>query len=413
MDDSFAKEAPLVGPKQDYLIYAIRVAMYTALEGVALEGETHSFTTQNTNAKEQLRKSTLEDGEKSELDKKAAERVALITQKIKTRLADDKTNSKSKNRKLVIGYIGEYARDFGRHDISDPIVQNYEKGMIETAMNWKKLVADWVRFCKSQDYGVDVITESNVGEVFVYPMENIEQEAKVATVYFDEERMVKSSTITINQGENDEEIRQIYKHRETGEEFVQDSFGAYVKRYAKRALNQYDNPLDGSGVEIKADPRKKNGDGEQWSEIAKTIPEMDDEKVYEEIRNHQRKKEVQNGSPFISFTSSESPIFGSSAAPFLGDHGEATIDLAKISKSKIFDTQTKEALKKIHNIETPDPDMEFKEGDDLVERNAAARDAMRTAELLIAGDVPLDAMVGVKAGGMDYTKDGQDNKFKP
>lgn len=109
------------------------------------------------------------------------------------------------------------------------------------------------------------------------------------------------------------------------------------------------------------------------------------------------------------------PIFGSNAGFFESDCGKAKIDLAKIPKSRVFDTHTVTAMDKIHQVKLPVPEMSFKDGDDAYERNAAARDAMRTRELVIAGSIPkeaveeVDALAGTVRRG--YVKDA-DGLFK-
>jgi hypothetical protein len=53
----------------------------------------------------------------------------------------------------------------------------------------------------------------------------------------------------------------------------------------------------------------------------------------------------------------------------------------------------------------------YAEGDDAYERNSAARDAMRTRELVVAGDIPLDAITAVRDKNGDYVRDPDDQRF--
>lgn len=366
--------------------------------------------------KDQSAQVVLQKSDTDVLDNQAATLANKLVPEIRDRMVKRGTDGKKVNKAAWKSAITEYSRDYGRHGVADAIVHGYEKGYQQSGMDRKALVKEWTEFARKSNYDLLVVTAGDVAQVSVSPSKEPEKDFEIATIYFNDARFVKKESIVLNEGTKDEEVRDIYTHRETGKEYVQDAFDAFVTRYVHRALNKYDNTAVSEkkpeqGVSIKADPRKKKDTGDPWTDIAKKIPTMGEDGQTEEIRNHQRKKELQGGSPFVSFTTTERPIFGSSAKNFEGEHGVATVDLAQISKNKVFDTHTPEALKKIHNIEKPNPDLPFKEGDEHVERNAAARDAMRTREVVVAGDIPDRAIARVKVEGKEWVK-SLDGTFK-
>jgi hypothetical protein len=417
LDQEYQTASENLEQKQEYMEAALQYKIYTELTGKdnLKDGKTIDFTNKITKA--QTKKAEIKDINvtiKAQIDQQANDLSTTIIQKIISLMQERVKNKKTTNKPAWISKVDEYTRDYSRHAIADPIVQNYEKGYKASGLNKAKIQQEWLDYCKSKDHTLSLNEiEENVVQVFVKPDNNQEvAPIQIATVYFEEKRFVKSAEIKLNEGTGQEEIREVFKHRESGKEYVQDAFNAYVKRYVKRALNKYDNPGADEGVSIKSDPRQKKGTSQPWSQIAAAIPNQPQEQMYQEIRNHQRSKELQGGSPFISFTTTDRPIFGSSAKPFEGEHGVATVDLAKISKNRVFDTHTPKAIKQIHNVDDPNPDMPFVENNEEVERNSAARDAMRTRELVVAGDIPLDAITGVKAQGANYIK-GPSGKFQP
>jgi len=425
LDEDVANKTEGLEERQNYLIDAIKMKFYESLAKLSdsgIAGLAGSLTRQTITKEIDKRDVILVDMEiddhvKLGLLDQAVKIVKDIEGHIKAEMAERVLNSKSANKKSWDSQLYGYAAPFGRHALADPIVQEYEKGYIDSGLNRKKIIADWVEFANSKGYSLMVETESDIGIVNVY---NSDDEAMtehhVATVYFNDQRFekIKNGSVTINSGPDAGEVREVFKHRGSGKEYVQDSSDMFVKRYVNRALNTYDNPDDKSqGVSIGADPRHKFGDDTEdtWADIATQVPTMDESDQYQEIRNHQRQKEVQKGSPYVSFTTTDRPIFGSSAKFFEGERGAASVDLAKISKSKIFDTHTPEAMERIHGLKEPDPDMDFVEGNEDVERNSAARDAMRTRELVVAGGIPDEAISSVSVSGEDYVK-GPSGKFK-
>ncbi|BAZ32185.1 hypothetical protein NIES4074_46870 [Cylindrospermum sp. NIES-4074] len=410
LDEDYKQQSANLEEKQNYLIAALKYVIFQKLntENVVQSG----FLAQRDSAQKENNKTVLNVPVKQQLDQQAESLSDELIGQIKVKMLERQTSGKTINKAAWVSKVTEYARDYGRHKIADPIVQGYEQGYKNSAMNRKKLLKAWVEFCDPLGFDLMMVTADNEGKVIVNPKDDQEREIHIATVYFDEKRFIKVDEVRLNKNTPQEEKREIFAHRESNDHYVQDAFGSYVKRYVKRALNEYDNPSPDTGVSINSDPRKKKDTTQSWSQIAAAVPTMTQEQQAEEIRNHQRAKELQGGSPFISFTTTDRPIFGSSAKPFEGPHGVATVDLAQISKNRVFDTHTSKAMKQIHNVDDPNPNMPFVEKDDAVERNSAARDAMRTREVVVAGDIPNNAITAVKAEGKDYVK-GPSGKFQP
>ena len=124
------------------------------------------------------------------------------------------------------------------------------------------------------------------------------------------------------------------------------------------------------------------------------LPEKSD--VNAMILQHLRAAQ-QGASYFISFTTTTKPIFGSTGIDFYKpENGQVVIDLAKVDQKRIYDVHSVHAINSIITSKDLEWGKQFVEGDDDYERNAAARDTMRTRELLIEGKVPAEAIVAIR-----------------
>ncbi|WP_293112761.1 DUF4157 domain-containing protein [Moorena sp. SIO4G3] len=397
LDEDFLEETNIKA-KQDYIIYAIKYLYYTKYDEDQKKAKKNKKDLEKLDKKYGFKENMFPIAEKN------LDQVITAIQK----------DTRAKDPKEYPTVVNNYATQYGRHLVSDPIVQGYELKYKDSAMKRKNLITEWNQIALKHQYNLYVVTSNNIGKIIVNPENDIDQEAHIATIYFNDQRFEKAlmKDVVIKNHSGGQETREVYSHRESGREYVKDAFDVPVKRYVKRALNKYDNPSEEEGIAIKADPRTKKDTKKLWKEIGEDIPSMSKEDKYQEIRNHQRAKEAQGGSPFISFTTTDHPIFGSSAKLFEDKKtGVATVDLAKISKSRIFDTHTSKAMESIHSIPDPDPKMKFIENSDEVERNSAARDAMRTREVVVAGSIPEDAIIAVRAEGVDYIKKEDDGRF--
>ena len=409
LDQDFAAKTADLELRQNYLIKAIEMAFYK-YQGPYM---VHNFSQEKFNAQIDKRDSVLvqnilPDWKKLILLEQAKRIAESIYPMVQTDLQERSDQSKKIDINALNSILHSYSTSYGRHAIADPIVQGYEKGYQASGMCYEGLRKAWIDEAKTKHYSLTAEIADDVAQLMVKKDDVVDAKSlHIATVYFNDKRFVPepSLDVVLNAGTPKEEKRKIFKHLETGEQYVQDAQDIFVRRYVSRALNKYDNPDDKSkGVQINVDPRVKKDSTDTWAQIATKLPGMDPQRRDDEIRGHQRAKEAQDGSPFISFTTTGHPIFGSSAKLFESERGVAKIDLAQISKSKIFDTHSASAMKRIHDVRDPVPDMPYLEGDDVYERNSAARDAMRTRELVVSGDIPSKAIISVYEKGGPYLK---------
>jgi hypothetical protein len=288
--------------------------------------------------------------------------------------------------------INSMAKAVAYHELGDKLVQDHEAGYMTSAFRKTDLIRLWTTFAKKQGYLLITDTsEDDLIELFVSKRKGGSGKmVGIGTIYENDQRFVKTSEHVLSDSMQDPETREIFTHRESGKEYVQDAHDTFVKRYVSRALNKHDVSVDDQGVadvHIGADPRTKTGTGQKWEAIAQELAEGNDKGTnMKEVFKHQRQKEAQGGSPFISFTTTEHDIFGSTGMNFEGEHGKALVDLAKISKNRIIDTHTPDAFHEITGVRRPDPYMPFSD-DPMVSRNSAARDSMRTRELVVLGNM--------------------------
>ncbi|MEO3714284.1 DUF4157 domain-containing protein [Roseateles flavus] len=415
LDLNFTQQTSDLELRQTYLIKAIEMSFFQD------QGQhfVHNFSAEKIKAEGDKRDTflvdhPLPDAKKYGLLAQGRTLAQTVYPLVQTDLQERADENKKIDIKALNTILYRYSSSYGRHAIADPIVQGYEKGYKASGVDYSELVRLWTEYAQAQQFQLTAVMNDDIAQVDV--VREGEAEAvpiRIATVYFNDQRFERAPLLdqTLNPLTPQEEVREVYKHRESGQEYVQDAQDIFVKRHVSRALNKYDNPDGARGVQIDADPRKKTGSDDTWAQIATQIPGRSPEERDTEIRNHQRAKEAQGGSPFVSFTTTSHPIFGSSAKLFESDRGVATVDLARISKSRVFDTHTDAAMERIHEVEDPDPTLPYAEGDDAYERNSAARDAMRTRELVVAGDIPLDAITAVRDKNGAYARSALDQRF--
>jgi hypothetical protein len=415
LDLKFTQQTSDLELRQTYLIKAIEMSFFRDLKHHLV----HNFSAKQIKDEGDKRDTflvdhALPDAKKIGLLAQGRTLAQTVYPLVQTDLQERADENKKINIKALNNILYRYSSSYGRHAIADPIVQGYERDYKASGVDYSELVRLWTEYAHAQQFQLTAVMDNDIAHVEV--VREGEAQAvriRIATVYFNDQRFERAPLLdqTLNPNAPQQEVREVYKHRESGQEYVQDAQNIFVKRHVSRALNKYDNPDGHRGVQIDADPRKKTGSNDTWAQIATQIPAMSSEQRETEIRNHQRAKEAQGGSPFVSFTTTSHPIFGSSAKLFESDRGVATVDLARISKSRVFDTHTDAAMERIHEVEDPNPTLPYAEGDDAYERNSAARDAMRTRELVVAGDIPLDAITAVRDKNGDYVRDPDDQRF--
>ncbi len=289
--------------------------------------------------------------------------------------------------RIDVNKVEMITKEHARHHLSDPAVATYEKGYLASGMDLAKLQEAWGEAARAR--GLQLRYDRRAGHTAIVAVvlgASSAPEQVVGRLYRDDQRFVPSDVVA---------PRPVFVHLGTGEQYVQDARDLFVRRFVWRSLNAYDNPeTDFGTITIDVDARRKKVTDERWADIAQALPSRQAELVDEEIWKHQRQKELQGGSPFVSATTTKHPIFGSTAKFFEDPTGMAKIDLALIPQERVVDTHQPVAYKRITKHDTPDPEMPFQEGVPAWERNSAVRDAMRTRELVIIGSVPSAAVVG-------------------
>ena len=181
----------------------------------------------------------------------------------------------------------------------------------------------------------------------------------------------------------------IYRHASNNREYVKDANDVFVSRYVNRYLSAFDKP-DEVGLSSRNGPR--------------TVEESSTpENINKSILNHLRAAQ-QGESRYVSFTTTDNPIFGSTGDDFYDPKkGQVVIDLALIKKENIYDVHSIPAIRKV--ITTTDLrfdmkyDLNAEEQTPQYEKNAAARDTVRTREILVHHEVPKEAFVSIRKNG--------------
>ena len=160
------------------------------------------------------------------------------------------------------------------------------------------------------------------------------------------------------------------------------------------------------------------------------LESLGDHKMNQVILDHQRAKEKQGGSGFVSCTSTKHPIFGSTGQDFFQGRKEdkinavAKIDLAKIDSATVYSTYSKNAMRALFDKIEPEYDQDKNPMDYQNEvdknKNAAARDSMRTREIVISGPIPKTAIVEIYYNNVgdegtyeEYGQDESERKLWP
>jgi hypothetical protein len=275
-----------------------------------------------------------------------------------------------------------------RHRIADPVVQGFEVSYAATRTNKQDVLDRVEQVAKFHGYP-DAVRCSQRGTPDNYYVQvfNGASWSNVIEMWFGAARFVPKSGVD-----------GVYQHRtQPTHEYVQDRHGFFISRYLIRNLSEFDRG------KITTSPTPDP------VLTAKSNRVPTEETLIEDITTHVRAKEASGGATcFISFSHTKHMIVGSTAALFYRqEKGDVVIDASKVSKDARVDLHSLDAVKKLFGVTEVKPTMAFKEGDEAYEQNAAARDTVRTREILIAGAVPKDAVVAVRlstsAGKVPWT----------
>ncbi len=185
------------------------------------------------------------------------------------------------------------------------------------------------------------------------------------------------------------DISGIYIHRTNSREYVLDRHDIPIARYVIRNLSASDDPL-------KNDPALKAQ--------KQALASMSLTDLRKEVMAHVRSKEsTEAGTCFLSFTHTKNKIYGSTAKEFYDPkNGDMIIDMSLISKDHRIDLHSDQAIAQIFEISYTRTGLDWNEHSkntekyDYYQRNAAARDTVRTREILVLNEVPCSAVVAVR-----------------
>lgn len=169
----------------------------------------------------------LQKSDTDTLDTQAGVLATKLVPEIRAKTKQREKDGKKTNKAAWKSTLSEYARDYGRHGVADSIVHGHEKGLQKSGMDKKAIIVEWTRFAGSLGFDLSVVTEGDVATVSVSPTKDDSKDFEIATIHFNDARFVEKESIVINQGTDQEEVRDIYAHRETGKEYVQNAFDAF------------------------------------------------------------------------------------------------------------------------------------------------------------------------------------------
>ena len=186
----------------------------------------------------------------------------------------------------------------------------------------------------------------------------------------------------------------LYEHIESKHHYVIEKNSRFIRRFQWRAVNKDDLKRLSEGKDI----RSKVEETHPNDHVATTK----EEKNYGELKGASSGKKIntedkvffhlQQGSQrFVSITSTRHNIYGNTGENF-NNNGYIIIDLSYVPKKMIVDVHTPDAMMKILKMKGPDYDGSFGLGAKSSEQRAA-RDTMRTREVLIEHSIPLRAIV--------------------
>lgn len=287
-----------------------------------------------------------------------------------------RTFAKGKASGTKQAYFNERAPKI-RHDIADPVVQGFEVAYKQSRTDKAavlKRIANMTKFIGCEGW-VNCITNHGNQDNWLIVVWNGVAWINVIELWFDAARFMETQTTGV------------FVHRtKPDRQYVRDRHGFFIARYLIRNLSEYDRKM------IETDPTPDPVLTARSNRIPTEASLIDD------ITTHVRAKEASGGQTcFLSFSHTKHTIVGSTAALFYRqEKGDIIIDASKVPQAARVDLHSLGAVREIFGVTDVNPTMAFAEGDDAYERNAAARDTVRTREILVAGSVPKAAVVAVR-----------------
>lgn len=263
------------------------------------------------------------------------------------------------------------------HEHYDPVIQDYEKAAYYGTVSLGALLSDISIALREQGLTMGSIVERSRTKVFVADRLGLGS-VHVADYYRYAERFERFHSGI--QGRPD-----VFRHKSSGGEFIQDRNNFFLPRYVIRNLATRDLPhLNKPVNSLSVGMASRNG---------MVLPDSDFERA---VLTHLRAAE-QGSSFFVSTTFLTRPIFGATGKGFFDPkNGQVVIDLAELPKERIVDTASRGALKRFMAVEKLDWSVKFGEQQQRYEQMAAARDTVRTGEVLIHGRISREAVVAIR-----------------
>ena len=278
-----------------------------------------------------------------------------------------------------------------KHQVYDPIFKDYEKKRFFGTMTLGSLLSEIQMNLSAAKMEMGYIAEKNMTLLSVgdqYGLGGV----PVAYIYKQEGRFVK-----IHNGTG--AMPDVFRHRENNRHYVRDRYGVFIPRFLVRNLSEHDMQLQTVGL--------KSRDGRSFTAKARH-PEtqaVQEKDFIEGVVRHLRAAQ-QGGSYFVSTTSTSKHIYGSTGKNFYTpSHGQVLIDAAVIPQDDLVDVHSPMAMSKMLNMTSAtkyDWTLEFSETDTSYQNMAAARDTIRTREIVVHGAIPKEAIAQIRSGTLGH-----------
>lgn len=277
-----------------------------------------------------------------------------------------------------------------KHEVYDPIFKDYEKQRFFGTMTLGLLLSE-IRinlFAAKPPMEMGYIAENNVTLISVGDKFGFGG-VPVANIYKQEGRFEK-----IYDGLG--ALPDVFKHRENSRHYVRDRYGVFIPRFLIRNLSKHDMNLLTAGLQSR--------DGRSFATKARNSEARDfqEKDFIEAVVRHLRAAQ-QGGSFFISATSTSKHIYGSTGENFYTpSHGQVLLDAAIIPQDDLVDVHSPQAMSRMLNMKKYDWTLEFSETDASYQTMAAARDTIRTREVVVHGSIPQQAIAKIRSETLNH-----------
>ena len=356
-------------------------------------------------------------------DEHAKARLVGLHSELK-RLADGLKREQSEHRQRIQAKLEASLKDAEKDSERYEAVRTYEKDYESGFWNNLKTLKDRLErhVCSmgafvlkpSAQYAPHQFTVC--GSVMVGPAQTVASGTGWAAIAKAKPQMTEDTLAVVYVGDNrfikwDQQPKGaknvVLLHRSTGAHFVQDRFNRFVRRFQTRAINDHDLKMIQQKKSNPISP-KHSGMGVTQEELAKYGQDLglksgEDLDIPTAVFMHLQ----QGDKRFVSLTSTKYPIYGNSGASFV-DYGLVSVDLALLEKDKIVDVHDPRSINDLLKMDDKaiKESMSGQNTQDIFKK--AARDVVRTREVLVFGDIPLSAITPFGLGQdakIDYPVD--------